>query len=309
MRTADADRKCKSKVGRPADADQPTDDEFVDSEWPHPTLDPQPQMRRIWRRRINLPYPAQKQSPLSSRPLFHSICPISLSLSTAPLMYVLHSTSTPACRPAERDRLFVCSLPLSFLLGTQPARCRSVGPSAACSWYHLPPPPSSLLQPPQMPPRRRRQRFGCGPRCRTLGSALQRRRAYLGKIKDGGHDSKHGCGGGQAREGGRAGNGGGPLRLVARSHSETEGREGEKMAAAAARRHLKNSLLCYAKDNNRYDTKDRLPTRIGRGGSNSDDGFIRSLAWRLDWRGSRATNCLGEGRMNRKCRLWHCVSL
>ena len=44
------------------------------------------------------------------------------------------------------------------------------------------------------------------------------------------------------------------------------------MAAAAARRHLKNSLLCYAKDNNRrYDTKDRLPTGIGRGGSNSDE--------------------------------------
>ena len=36
LRTADADRKCKSKVGRPADADQTTD-EFVDSEWPQPT--------------------------------------------------------------------------------------------------------------------------------------------------------------------------------------------------------------------------------------------------------------------------------
>ena len=49
------------------------------------------------------------------------------------------------------------------------------------------------------------------------------------------------------------------------------------MAAAAARRHLKNSLLCYAKDNNRYDTKDRLPTGIGRGGSNSDERRLHSF--------------------------------
>ena len=211
---------------------QRTTDQFVDSEWPHPTLDPQPQMRRIWRRRINLPYPAQKQSPLSSRPLFHSICPISLSLSTAPLMYVLHSTSTPAERASEIACSFVRSLSPSSLAHSLLAVARSVLPQLALGiTFPLPllPPPTTPANAAPTAPAALRLRPTL-PYTWFRAAAAAGARAYLGKIKDGGHDSKHGGGGGQAREGGRAGNGGGPLRLVARSHSETEGRtlEGRK---------------------------------------------------------------------------------
>ena len=192
-----------------------------------PTLDPQPQMRRIWRRRINLPYPAQKQSPLSSRPLSHSICPISLPLPLHSSSDVCPPLHFHAGRPDGRARSLVRLFAPSLLPPWHTACSLSLGRSFR-SLLLVSPSPSSLLPlttPANAAPtaRRRQRGVGSGPRCRTLGSALQRRRAYLGKIKDGGHDSKHGGGGGQAREGGRAGNGGGPLRLVARSHSETEG--------------------------------------------------------------------------------------
>ena len=319
LRTADADRKCKSKVGRTADADQKRTSLLIRNGLNQPTLDPQPQMRRIWRRRINLPYPAQKQSPLSSRPLSHSICPISLPLPLHSSSDVCPPLHIHAGRPAGRARSLVRLFAPSLLPPWHTACSLSLGRSF-CSLLLVSPSPSSLLPlttPANAAPtaRRRQRGVGSGPRCRTLGSALQRRRrAYLGKIKDGGHDSKHGGGGGQGREGGKwrwAAAAAAPGRTVALRDGRREARrEGEKMAAAAAaRRHLKNSLLCYAKDNNRYDTQDRLPTGTKREGSNSDDGFICSLARRLDWRGSRATNCLGEGRMNRKCCEWHCVWL
>ena len=45
---------------------------------------------------------------------------------------------------------------------------------------------------------------------------------------------------------------------------------------------MKNSLLCYAKDNNRYDTKDRLPTAT-KGATATTASFVPSLGG--DWIG------------------------
>ena len=290
MRTADADRKCKSKVGRTADADQTTD-EFVDSEWPQPTLEPQPQMRRIWRRRINLPYPAQKQSPLSSRPLSHSICPISLPLplhSSSDVCPPLHiHAGRPAGRARSLVRLFAPSLlppwhtACSLSLGRSFRSLLLVSPSPSS----LPPPTTPANAAPTTPAARCRQRptlpytwFRAAAAAGVLGKNQGRRPRF--QTRRWRRPSEGG------REGGKWRWAAAPGRTVALRDGRREARrEGEKMAVAAARRHLKNSLLCYAKDNNRYDTQDRLPT----GTTDADGGatattasFVPSLG---DWIG------------------------
>ena len=208
--------------------------------------------------------------------VFHSV-----PLLSSPLMYVLHIHVL--LHPRRRDRLFVCSLAcrLSFL-GPLVPLCWSVGRSAACSWYHLPPPTTpanaaAAAAPTDGP----RSTLGC---VRAAAAA-----AYLGKIKDGGHESKHGQRRrrqrGQPSEGGKWRWAAAAAALVGRRcaegdrgrTSETEGtkEEGRKRKSPHSlqpqSQHLKNRLLCYAKDNNGCDTKDR---RRHKRGNNND--FIRS---------------------------------
>ena len=114
--------KCKSKVGRTADCgfgmasnlNRMTQAKMRGSEGGISL-------------RINYPFPAHVLSTtnLSFWPLV-LFCPISFP------------STTDVCPPLHiHDRLFVCSL--ARFLGPVSVG-RSVGPSAACSWYHLPPP-------------------------------------------------------------------------------------------------------------------------------------------------------------------------
>ena len=145
----------------------------------------------------------------------------SLSLSIAPLMYVLHSTSTPACRPSEIACSFVRSLSPSSLAHSLLAVARSVLPQLALGiTFPLLPPttpanaaptaPAALRLRPTLPYTWFRAAAAAG----VLGKNQGRRPRFQTRRRRR-----------RPSEGGRAGNGGGPLRLVARSHSETEGRK------------------------------------------------------------------------------------
>lgn len=217
--------------------------------------------------------------PKSFFPFGLSFCPIAiLSSDVCPP----HPRTTPSTPPRSLVRLFA-RLP-SFL--PWPTRTtllvgRSVGRSAACSWYHLPPPTTPANAAAAAPTDGPRSTLGC---VRAAAAA-----AYLGKIKDGGHESKHGQRRrrqrGQPSEGGKWRWAAAAAALVGRRcaegdrgrTSETEGtkEEGRKRKSPHSlqpqSQHLKNRLLCYAKDNNRCDTKDR---RRHKRGNNND--FIRS---------------------------------